>query len=197
MRSFDHPWGMPGLTKLESHQVSVGTALVQFLLELLTLIASRGLCGFLEHPAFATWLVRQRPASIWTLRAFRCMARMQCSTIITFDQCVFDLSAQKPTTLLLIRLSDFAAMVHSRGRRGRCDHVGGHKPLRGRTEEGQFQTARAKIYPPKMNHALAIAIGRFLADRNLDGSHQLAPHLAELNSTELISQDLVQPDFHR
>ena len=54
VRSFDHPWGKPGLTKAESHQVSVGTALVQFLLELLTLVAIRGLCGFLEHPAFAT-----------------------------------------------------------------------------------------------------------------------------------------------
>ena len=30
VRSFDHPWGKPGLTKAESHQVSVGTALVQF-----------------------------------------------------------------------------------------------------------------------------------------------------------------------
>ena len=196
VRSFDHPWGKPGLTKAESHQVSVGTALVQFLLELLTLVAIRGLCGFLEHPAFATWLVRQRPASVWTLRAFRCMAKLQCSTILTFDQCIFDLPAQKPTTLLLVRLPDFVSIVHGRGRRGRCSHQGGHKPLRGCTVEGLFQTARAKIYPPQMNNALAIAVGRFLADRNLTGSHQLAAQLAELNSTELMGQDIVQPDFH-
>ena len=42
VRGFDHPWGKPGLTKAESHQVSVGTALVQFLLELLTLVAIEG-----------------------------------------------------------------------------------------------------------------------------------------------------------
>ena len=49
-----------------------------------------------------------------------------------------------------------------------------------------------------INHikSLAIAIGRFLADRNLTGSCQPATHLAELNSTELISQEIVQPDFH-
>ena len=47
-----------------------------------------------------------------------------------------------------------------------------------------------------MNNALAIAVGRFLADRNLTGSYQLAAQLAELNSTELMGQDIVQPDFH-
>ena len=42
--------------------------------------------------------MRQRPASVWTLRAFRAMARLACTSIITFDQCIFDLPAQKPTT---------------------------------------------------------------------------------------------------
>ena len=197
VRSFDFPWGKPGLTKAEAHQVSVGTALVQFLLELV-LVAQRGLCGFLEHPAFnfATWLMKQRPASVWTLRAFRAMARLACTSIITFDQCIFDLPAQKPTTLLLVRLPDFANIVRGRGRRGRCCHPGGHQPLRGRNDAGQFCTARAKIYPQPMNMALALSISRFLADRNLVGSCQPADYLAQLNSTELVEQDTVQPDFH-
>ena len=196
VRSFDFPWGKPGLTKAEAHQVKVGTALVQFLLELLVMVAQRGLCGFLEHPAFATWLVGQRPASVWTLRAFRAMARLACTSIITFDQCVFDLPAQKPTTLLLVRLFDFFNIVRGRGLRGRCCHPGGHRPLRGRNDTGSFCTARAKVYPPPMNMALAVAISRFLADRGLVGPRQPADYLFQLNSTDLVEQDIVQPDFH-
>ena len=196
VRSYDAPWGLPGLTKAEAHQVSVGTALVQFLLELLVMVAQRGLCGFLEHPAFATWLMRQRPASVWTLRSFRAMARLACTSIITFDQCIFDLPAQKPTTLLLVRLPDFANIVRGKGRRGRCSHPGGHQPLRGRTDAGQFCTARAKVYPASMNMALAVSISRFLADRNLFGSQQPAAHLAQLNSSAFMDQTVIQPDFH-
>ena len=47
-----------------------------------------------------------------------------------------------------------------------------------------------------MNMALALSISRFLADRNLVGSCQPADYLAQLNSTELVKQDKVQPDFH-
>ena len=160
------------------------------------MVAQRGLCGFLEHPAFATWLVRQRPASVWTLRAFRAVARLACTSIITFDQCIFDLPAQKPTTLLLVRLADFVNIVRGRGRSGRCCHPGGHRPLRGRNDIGQFCTARAKVYPAPMNMALAVAINRFLADRSFTGSSKPADYLIQLNSTDLVDQSIVQPDFH-
>ena len=196
VRNFDFPWGKPGLTKAEAHQVAVGTALVQFLLELLVIVAQRGLCGFLEHPAFATWIVKQRPASIWTLNSFRALARLACTSITTFDQCVFDLPARKPTTLLLVRLPDFINIVRGRGRQGRCCHPGGHQPLQGCTAAGHFCTARAKIYPKPMNMALAVAISRFLADRNLQGARPPAAQLSQLNSTELVDQEIVQPDFH-
>ena len=104
--------------------------------------------------------------------------------------------AETYNILLLVRLPDFANIVRGRGRLGRCCHPGGHQPLRGRNDAGQFCTARAKIYPQPMNMALALSISRFLADRNLVGSCQPADYLAQLNSTELVKQDKVQPDFH-
>ena len=196
VRSYDDPWGLPALNKSDHRQVTIGTALVQFLLDMLVLAAKLGLCGFLEHPAYTTWLTRRRPSSIWTLRAFRCMARLQCCQITSFDQCVFGLDAVKPTTLLLLRLQTFAHIVSMKGHRGRCNHPGGHRPLCGRQDDGDFCTARAKIYPRQMNMAIALAVTRFLSDLSVERSERMSKQLEELNSTEVIASGIVQPDYH-
>eukprot|EP00435_Cladocopium_sp_Y103_P048270 s546_g14.t1 len=115
LRSYDEPWGLPGVRARARVQLAVGTCLVQFLVDLLLIAAELGLCGFLEHPAFPTWILRKRPASIWMLTAIRLLARCQCFQTCTFDQCIFDLPAKKPTTLLLLRLDAFRSMVHGLG----------------------------------------------------------------------------------
>ena len=141
-------------------------------------------------------MTHRRPSSIWTLRAFRCFARLQCCQITTFDQCVFGLDAVKPTTLLLLRLQTFAHIVSAKGHRGRCNHPGGHRPLCGRQVDGSFSTARAKIYPRQMNMAIALAVTRFLSDLRVQTSDRMSTQLEELNSTDVIDPGVVQPDYH-
>ena len=198
VRSYDHPWGLRKLTKRQWQQVQTGTKLVQFLVELLCYAAQAGLCGFLEHPQFAVWMMQHRPASIWTLDVMRWLARLECVQICSFDQCVYGLDAKKPTTLLLLRLETFKDTTVTRGLRGRCSHRGGHRPLQGIEVEGDFATARAKVYPKAMNSALALAVSRFLATRQVEGTWQRLPDdLQELMSNEFVDLSTVQPDFYR
>ena len=198
VRSFDCPWGLPGLSAKQWQQVETGTKLIQFLTDLLVLAAQLGLCGFLEHPQYPVWLMRQKPASIWTLTALRVMVRLECFQICSFDQCIYGLAATKPTTLMLLRLSTFKDITLTKGHRGRCSHFSGHRPLQGIQSDGTFATARAKIYPAAMNQAIAIAVSRFLTERQLTNNWLTLPDgLQELACTDIVDDDVVQPDFHR
>ena len=197
VRSYDCPWGVSGLSVKQWKQVLTGTKLIQFLVELLVLASQLGLCGFLEHPQYPTWLLRQRPASIWTLRTLRVLARLECFQVCSFDQCVYGLCAKKPTTLLLLRMSTFRDITLTKGLSGRCPHVAGHLPLQGIQSDGSFTTARAKIYPAAMNRSIAVAVSRFLAERQLESSWTGLPFdLQQLISADFVDGDLVQPDFH-
>eukprot|EP00435_Cladocopium_sp_Y103_P044445 s918_g12.t1 len=197
LRSYDHPWGLPGLRLRARVQVAVGTCLVQFLVDLLLLAAEIGLCGFLEHPAFPTWIIRARPASIWMLDPLRLLARCQCFQMCTFDPCIFGLPAKKPTTLALLRLDAFRDCVLQRGSSGRCNHPGGHAPLEGKRADGSFATAQAKIYPRAMNRSLALAVSLFLSERSMySGCRSVPGDLQQVESYEFVCESTVQPDFH-
>ena len=43
VRSYDDPWGLPALTRSDHRQVMIGTALVQFLLDMLALAGKLGI----------------------------------------------------------------------------------------------------------------------------------------------------------
>lgn len=150
------------------------------------------------RPQFPLWLMKQGPSSICTLQALRTLARLECFQLCSFDQCMYGLCATKPTTLSLLRLSTFKDVTLSKGLRGRCSHRAKHKPLQGIQQDGSFATARAKIYPVAMNRALAIAVSRFLTERQLQSSvPQLPMDLQELNNTEMIDGSIAHPDYHR
>ena len=198
LRSYDSPWGIAGLTGRQWDQVSTGTKLVQFLIDLLVVAVQIGLCGFLEHPQFPLWLMKVRPASIWMLPALRTLARLECVQICSFDQCIFGLDATKPTTLMLVRLHTFKDVTMTMGRRGRCSHFTNHKPLQGIQPDGSFATARAKIYPEAMNKALATAVSRFLTERQLQSGQSMLPtDLQKLNTADFTDMSIVQPDYYR
>jgi hypothetical protein len=178
--------------------VSTGTKLIQFLIDLLVVASQLGLCGFIEHPQFPLWLMKVRPASIWMLPALRTLARLECVQLCSFDQCIYGLDATKPTTLMLVRLHTFRDVTMTKGLRGRCSHQTKHKPLQGIQPDGSFSTARAKIYPEAMNRALAIAVSRFLTERQLQSGQSMLPEdLRELNTAEFTDMSIVQPDYHR
>ena len=198
VRTYECPWGKAGLTVKQWAQVRTGTKLIQFLVELLTLAAQLGLCGFLEHPQFPVWLMRKKPSSVWMLHAIRVLSRLACFQVCSFDQCIYGLCATKPTTMLLLRLSTFMDITLTKGNRGRCSHISGHQPLRGIQSNGSFQTAKAKVYPADMNRVIATAVSQFLTDRQFKSDwHRLPDDLQELNCTEYTDDNVIQPDYHR
>eukprot|EP00435_Cladocopium_sp_Y103_P075615 s462_g61.t1 len=197
VRSNACPWGITGLNRKQWQQVAVGTILIKFLVDLLLEAAVLGLSGFFEHPQFPVWLMKVSPASVWALQVMSMLSKLACFQVCSFDQCIYGLSAKKPTTLLLLRLSTFKDLTMLKGDCGRCNHHTAHRPLQGIQADGQFHTARAKIYPRAMNHAIALAVSRFLTDlQGNDACDQLPEDMREFESHQFVSDDIVQPDYH-
>ena len=199
LRSFDEPYGLPALSARAWVQVEVGTRLVLFIIQMLYLCARTGGCGFIEHPAFPVWATAKRPSSIWSLWPMRLLRRLQAVEICTFDQCCVGCEARKPTTLALLRLGSFGRAIRRLGSSGRCSHAPGtHPRLQGRDRSGNFCTAIAKIYPPRLNAMLAESICQHAQSLSagLPTVEPLASELLDLNRTDF-TPDIVQPDFYR
>ena len=195
LRSGTHPWGLPNLSPKQWRQTSLGTFLVMVALELMFFAAQYSLCGFLEHPAYPTWQLRKDPPSIWAWEMLRFLVRLECFSLVTLDQCIYQTPSKKPTSILLLRLPDFAALIRSRGRAGRCPHHG-HPPLIGLDEEGSFRTARAKVYPAGLNFDLASAIHKYCEQRPLVQTAPLPAWLEATNCTDFVPRHVIQPDYH-
>ena len=199
VRSGTHFWGRPGNTKRQNNQVDIGTRLLMFLLAFLQEMVVAGLCGFLEHSAFPVWLAGKDPPSIWALEHVRALARLACVQVTTIDQCSFGCVAMKPTTFLLVRLSDLQRKLTLPGLRGRCTHRRGyHTALAGKDDKGNFHTAKAKIYPKMLNQTLASGIRDF-ADRIWSDRNRAPDLLSELDALrtfEFVEDAVVQPDYH-
>ena len=195
LRSYFEPWGLPALNRRQWKQVSVGTALVFALLELLYETAMLGLAGFAEHPQFASWIARKQPASIWMWKVIRNLSKLQCCQVTSFDQCVHGCEAKKPTTILTIRMPKFRELVHQRGFMGRCHHQHQHTALVGRESDGSFKTSRAKIYPALLNQDLACAIHEFLKMTAVGPCIQ-EPCFLATESPAYVPLDHVQKDYY-
>ena len=189
LRDAARPWGLPALTMRQWSQVQVGSTLIWFLLRLLVT------AGFLEHPCFPTWLLSQQPPSIRAQDVVRLLSRLACFSVTTIDQCVVGCAARKPTTFLLLRMTRTRDFLLSLGFAGRCNHHG-HAALAGRTPDGQFRTAIAKVYPPKLNYALALGIRQFVSSRCDQCSDRVPADFVPLQSNDFVHADLVQPDYH-
>ena len=198
LRSATHPHGLPGLNHKEWRQVGIGDKLMHFLVDILVHLALAGGCGFLEHPQHPKWANPETTTSIWKLRPLKLLARLQCTTVVSFDQCTCGAVARKPTTLILVRMADVRAQLLAQGNAGRCNHPpGAHVILRGRQEDGQFQTAKAKIYPARLNAILAEGLfhgAQRLSHPNVSQTMPVDfhPYLVQ----EFHDECIVQPDFH-
>jgi hypothetical protein len=96
-----------------------------------------------------------QPASIWKMEAIQELANHEAVEIHSFDQCTQGQISTKPTPLLLLRLPGVALELRRAGKLGRCNHKGGHAPLKGKLACGSFKTAPAKVYPPALCAILA------------------------------------------
>ena len=202
VRSEEDLTGLPYLTAREWRQVLIGTRLVQFIVDILYLLARTGGCGFCEHPQYPVWCADKAPCSIWTLAPIKKLRQLQCVSAVSFDQCVLQAPIRKPTTLILVRLWDFRSEVLRAGRGGRCAHGrNAHEPLIGKDASGMFRTARAKVYPPRMNWALGQAVARYVERTFPPGeTHSVAAVLPEFfqrfASASFAADDEIQPDYH-
>ena len=191
-------WGLPGNSRRQNKQVDIGSRLLMFILHFPQEMALAGLCGFLEHPAYPTWLGRQDPPSVWALPQVKALTKLACVQTSTIDQCCFGCEARKPTTFLMVRLRNLQGILTKPGMRGRCVHPKGyHLALTGKDKDGNFKTARAKIYPPKLNQALSNGIRAFAALLWAGRVQQpeLPDELKDLQTYEFVETTVVQPDF--
>eukprot|EP00435_Cladocopium_sp_Y103_P041009 s1179_g11.t1 len=199
LRTFDEPLGIPHSSPKQWRQTILGTLVMQFLVEMAMLCARIGGCAFVEHPAFPVWALPRRPASTWSSKEMGWLRRLHCSSVVTFDQCLFGCEGRKPTTLLLVRLPGLRDQILQMARGGRCSHPpGAHEALQGRRADGSFKTSIAKVYPPALNAALAGAIIDF-AVATFPIGHSTDPlpdALSSLLRWDFVSKDIVQADCH-
>ena len=198
LRDRAHPWGLPWLSRKHHRQVQVGTGLLQVAVELIMLCVGLGGCGFIEHPQTPTWLYHTPCPSIWRLPMIKALASLSAVAAVSFDQCIFEAPALKPTTFLIARLPHFRVLVLQMGCGGRCPHgPGAHAGLSG-MHNGTFRTAKAKVYPPLLNRAIAAAFHAFVHRlRPEKALHRLPDVLYQYISTEAMQDPgEVQPDYH-
>ena len=107
--------------------------------------------------------------------------------------------ARKPTTFLIIRMPSLWKEIANLGRAGRCDHPpGAHKVLKGKDANGGFNTAIAKVYPEKLNSAIAKA-----AYQSVQAYAELRERVEPLSSDldfflsfDFVAESIVQPDCY-
>ena len=199
LRTGTHPSGLPALSRREWSQVTIGSRLLYFIFEILLELAVLGGCAFLEHPQWPLWALAHDPASIWSFQAARLCRLLRCFSVVSFDQCLYDSVARKPTTILLLRLDSFRHETLSRGFGGRCNHGrDAHEGLKGHTERGEFKTAVGKIYPSGLNISLGRAIRQFAISTfgNEPPQAALPEELFCYTQQIFAADEVVQPDFH-
>eukprot|EP00435_Cladocopium_sp_Y103_P015128 s3107_g3.t1 len=198
LRSATEAHGLPALRAPQWLQVLVGSRLVQFHFELLLMAALCGACAFFEHPQYPTWLGHTEPASVWTHRAASLLRALACTSIVSFDQCTVGAVARKPTCLMLIRLPWVRTALLQCGQMGRCNHgPAAHEGLVGRQHDGQFKTARAKVYPVGLSRILAEGIATFANQFTVTAASQAdMPSIFHPFVHNIFEQTAVQPDFY-
>ena len=149
MRSWDHPWGLPGLSRSQRETVEAHNALMDGTIRMMEAAGRGGATGTKEHPA-----ARGRPpfASIWQTARWRALGRRlarrgrYCEA--TFPQCTLGAVSLKPTTLAIFNAdpSRFQGLV--------CTHQT-HAQLAGLAEDGTFMTKLAQSYPSEFCRQLA------------------------------------------
>ena len=161
LRDFQFPHGFPWLSDSNKEKVKLADSLVEKSLQGCATVYEHGGHFFLEHPEQLGLTSGQIPASIWDLPA---IAELLCQkgvhTLAVF-QCEFGAPSSKPTRFLTtLDTGDVGFQgLHRLDADGRylgplpqhCPHgPGAHKPLVGKNDSGQWNTAPSATYPPDM-----------------------------------------------
>lgn len=152
VRDFDHPFGLPGLTKKERTKVNIDSELFLRALDILDGTLSTGGAALKEHPADR----KCRPyPSIFRTPQWRAFARRHAALVHQIDQCMFGAPSRKRTSLGMGRLPfDFT--------QSKCIHKGRHEKTLGGFDKaaGKFVTSGSEAYPEEMCRRIAEAFLR-------------------------------------
>ena len=191
LRSFGEPWGFPWLEGPRLKKVAESNIFIRFCMEVLALLeqSSFVIAFLLEHPenlgavtsfkkkVRQQWFQKShagvRPASIWQLQEIQALVRHKEVFSRVFHQCALGASSPKPTRILtsLPSLSSLgfqgwpnlsADGLYQGPLPKNCACGVQHSQLIAKGADGQFNTAAAAAYPPKMDILFAEAIWGFV-----------------------------------
>ena len=154
LRTWDFPWGLPGLDMAEQSQLRTGSVLFYVAAMFITLAAVCGCCATLEHPRGSP------PASgrfrIWNSAFIERLLKLDRCKLVHFAQGPLGQYSWKPTTFLALRLERLEHYI-----KVASVHKGPYTTLGGKSESGEWRTAKAKAFPADLCRAIARAIFDF------------------------------------
>lgn len=156
LRTWDHPWGLPGLDRAEQAQLRVDvlfyTAARFFVLAMIC-----GCCATLEHPRGSP------PESgrfrIWGSVFVERLLRFSRCKLVHFAQGPLGQYSWKPTTFLTLRLEKFEHYIKEAS-----VYSGPFETLGGRNADGEWRTAKAKAFPEGLCLVIAKAVINFVSE---------------------------------
>ena len=192
LRTTDDLWGIALLSCRELAQVYTGNVLLLKGLLLAVVVALHGGATILEHPAMP---FADEISSIWRLGLLRLLKRGPSGPFrrITAEQWRLGSCGVKPTTFKYSNC-DLPAAIHA------CQDPNAKRPtqvLLGKNKDGTFRTSQAKEYPPLLNRAFAMAIGRAMRRWSLaSGCPQTEPYGLKLEQTAICTEyNVLCPDY--
>lgn len=149
VRTREHPWGLPNLSRHQQHSVEIGTTLLLNYIEICRAVASAGGFYILEHP--------EDPGcapypSIWVVQPLLDLLRETGGRTVGLHQSAFDRDSTRKDT----RLASNLEHIDTLARRGSL----GQKlpPLIGiDPKTKKFKTSQAQVYRPGLCKALVHA----------------------------------------
>lgn len=197
LRSSANPFLEAGLEKNELEQVTVSNFLLFVALRVLFTALLEGVGGILEHPKQPR---KPERASIWRLPWIQYMQQHTSMRRVLLWQAMYGAASPKPTHLAVVNVPRFEEDVKPFQRPVQWDQL---QQLGGRKETGEWRTASAKEYPPRMNAALGEALVHAYINRH--ATRYIACNLEQVDDTfqqlymgdsDFVDQAM-QPDFHR
>ena len=168
LRDADHLWGYMSVSLREMAQLSDGHCLLGFSVTAMTILATTGGSGVLEHPAEPE---EPELASIWKLPLLQLLSRLPGMTQLTMAQGLLGAPSPKPTGLLALNLPGLPQQLVSWA-------VSPELP-KGRSigvdATGTYKTAGLKEYPPAMCAALAHSFFQAIQTQPVVNSTQNVP----------------------
>ena len=150
LRDADHLWGFLSVSLREMAQLSDGHCLLGFSVTAMTILATTGGSGILEHPAEPE---EQELASIWRLPIIQLLSRLPGMTHLNMAQGLLGAPSPKPTGLLALNLPTLPQQLV---KWAVCSDLPKGRSI-GVDAAGVYKTAGLKEYPPAMCAAIASA----------------------------------------